>query len=239
MRIWLETPATGAREEIVLEGEGTSITRSGAVPAGGVVEYVLPAAAGEALHVQTVGYHAPVQIAVTGPKGESWSGEQGASEVYIFVAQVQLPQDGEYVVTLTVPEGAGATHFDVAFTLATGAFLDSDLLATPPERVDFEPGARSAILSGQLASGRAVKQYLLPASAGQTVTVTLDSGDVPVSLTLQEPGGAERFPEAFLEEGRYTVTHTLTVGETGDYLITLGKAEQTPGAIYELGITIR
>jgi hypothetical protein len=75
--------------------------------------------------------------------------------------------------------------------------LDSSMAAVPPERVELEPGANSAIISDRLPSGRAVKQYVLSASAGRTMTVMLDSGEVPVSLTLQEPGGAERFPEAF------------------------------------------
>lgn len=239
LRIWLEPPAPETQERISLEGEETTVTRSGALPAGGVTEYVVSASAGQTLHVQTVGYHAPVGITVTGPDGQSWSGEQGPSDVYIFVAQVELPEDGDYSVTLSLPEDAGATRFDVAFTLIPGAAPHSGLPAEPPERVEVEPGTSPVLLSGLLPSNRSLKQFVLSATAGQAMTVTLDSGAVPVSLILQEPGGAARFPEAFPEEGRFVITHTFALSETGDYLITLDKAEQTPSTAYELGITIR
>jgi hypothetical protein len=117
MRIWIEPVAEQIRERVVFESGENIATRSGALAESGVKEYVLSATAGQRLHVQKVGYNAPVAFTVTGPDGDAWSGEQGASDVYIFAAQRNLPQDGDYVVALSVPSGAGVTRFDVAFTV--------------------------------------------------------------------------------------------------------------------------
>jgi heat shock protein HslJ len=112
------TAANGSsRERVEIMPGATSATRSGDLPAGGIKEYVLSALAGQTIHVQTVGYNAPVEFTLTSPSGETWSGEPQPSDVYIFTVQVILPQDGDYVVMLSVPPDPGTTHYDVTFTI--------------------------------------------------------------------------------------------------------------------------
>jgi len=126
LRVWIYplSPQTGGRVEF--EPGATSAIRCGALPEGRVKEYVLTAAAYQTIHIQTVGYSAPVSFTLHGPAGATWSGESQASEVYMFTAQAVLPQDGDYMVTLFVPPDAGATRYDVAFT------IDSSPLPTIP-----------------------------------------------------------------------------------------------------------
>jgi hypothetical protein len=118
-------------ERVEFEPGISSTTRSGALVDSESKEYVLSAAAGQAIHIETVGYNAPVNFTLTGPAGETWSGEPHASEVYIFRAQVVLSQDGDYVATLSVPPNAVTTRYDVVFTIDP---------SYAPERVELETG---------------------------------------------------------------------------------------------------
>lgn len=108
----------------------------------------------------------------------------------------------------------------------------------PAERVVFEPGTTSAQFSGLLPSGLGVKQYVLAAQAGQIMNLELKSKEVPISLTIISPSGVQRFPEVVPAEDGYVVTHTFPLPESGDYQITLSKAEQTPSTNYTLDIVI-
>jgi hypothetical protein len=226
---------------VAFESGTNSATRSGALPEGGVKEYVLAGSAGQSIHIQTVGYNAPVGFSLTGPTGApvlNSPAEPQPSDVYIFIAQVLLPDDGDYVLRLSVPPGAGATRYDVAFTIT------NDPLPTPsagesPERVNFEPGADSAEHSGLLPSGSVLKQYVLTAQAGQTMTVDVTSDDVALSLTITTPGGIQRIPETFPADNGFRVSHEFTLTESGDYLVTLTKADHTPSTNYTVDFMIK
>lgn len=120
LRVWVESPDETGPEQIEFAPNATSTSRSGALPDGGTKEYVLAASAGQIMQVQTTGYSAPVAFTIHSPSGLSWSGEAQGSEVYTYTAQVTLPEDGDYMVTLSVPAGAGATRYDVTFTIDNG-----------------------------------------------------------------------------------------------------------------------
>jgi heat shock protein HslJ len=161
LHVSIDPIASPSQERVVFEPGSTSATRSGTLPPGGVKEYLLSAAAGQRLHLQTVGYTAPVHFTLRGPDGQSWSGEPGASDVYIFTVEVFLPETGDYVVTLTVPLEADATRYDAAFTIDA-----STQSSAPPERVEFESGSVSAQQSGPLPSGSGLKEYVLTGHVG-------------------------------------------------------------------------
>ena len=238
LRVSLEPLPSQGRERVEFENGATSATRSGTLAAGGVKENVLSAASGQSMHIQTTGYNAPVEFTLTSPAGGTWSGEKGAAGAHIFTLQVTLPQSGDYVVRLSVPQGAGSTRYDVAFTILEGPQPTSLSAGEPPERVVFEPGSIFAQRSGLLPSGVGIKQYVLAAEAGQTMTLELRSDDVPISLMITTPSSVQRFPETLPAEGGYQVTHTFTLLESGDYLVTLSKAEQTPSTNYTINFTI-
>lgn len=216
----------------------TSATRSADLPAGGVKAYVLRASAGQSMHVQTVGWSAPVNFTIRGPGGTTWHGEMGAADVFIFTAQVTLPEDGDYVVTLNVPPDARATRYDVVFTIVDGAPPATPAPTNPPERIQFAPGTTSAQRDGLLASGPGGLQYVLAASAGQTMIVDVTSDGAPLSLTITEPSGTQRFAELSQEPGGYRIGHQFVLPESGDYLVTVGKADHTPSTNYTVVFTI-
>lgn len=226
------TPAS--QERVVLESWATSTTRSGNLSAGETMEYLLSAAAGQRMHIQTVGYSAPVQFTLYGPDGHTWSGEPGASDVYIFTKEVFLPEDGDYMVRLSVPPENEPTRFDIVFT------VDNNLAPVEPsERVEFDSGTGTTQQSGLLPSGFGVKVYVVAARAGQTMTVNVTSADVPLSLMITTPSGVQRIPETSPAEGAYQISHSFTLAETGDYLVTLNKADHTPSTSYTIDFIIQ
>jgi hypothetical protein len=85
-----------------------------------------------------------------------------------------------------------------------------------------------------------VKQFVMRAEAGQTMTVDIFSDDVPLSMTITAPNGMQRIPEMFpVEGGGYRIGHEFTLPESGDYLVTLTKADQTPSTNYTADFTIK
>lgn len=239
---FVQAPATASinspepmpgRERVVFEPGATSATRSGTLNAGEVKEYVVIAAAGQRMHVQTTGYSAPVHFTLSGPDGHAWSGEPGGSDIYIFTQEVFLPEDGDYVVMLSVPAGEKSTRYDVALTVDIGSQSTE-----PPERVLFESGVTSVQRSGPFPNGAGVKQYVLAAREGQTMTVTLTSDGAPISLMITTPSGAQRIPETSPADGVHQISHSFSLAESGDYVVILNKADHTSSTNYEVTFLI-
>jgi heat shock protein HslJ len=131
------------------------------------------------------------------------------------------------------PEPSAAT-----MTVIPGTAMPSP--SEPPERIEFESGATAAQRSSLLPSGPGVKQYLLTGSAGQTMTVDVFSDGVPLSMTITLPNGMQRIPEVFPAEGDgYRIGHEFTLPESGDYLVTLTKADHTPSTNYTANFLIK
>lgn len=108
----------------------------------------------------------------------------------------------------------------------------------PPERVNFAPGATTAQLTSLLPSGPGVKQYVLAASANQTMTVDVFSDGAPLALTIQSPDGMRTIPEMMPKNGGYQIGHSMILPATGDYLVTLTKGDHTPSTNYTATFTI-
>lgn len=111
--------------------------------------------------------------------------------------------------------------------------------AEPPERIEFAPGTTSAQRSGLLPSGIGVKQYVLAGRAGQTMTVDATSDGVPLAMTIESPSGTSWIPEMMPVDGGYRIGQQLTLPQTGDYLVTLSKANHTPSTNYTITFTIQ
>lgn len=217
------------RERIEFDLVTSSATRSGDLPEGGAKEYVLPATAGQTLHIQAVGFNAPVEFTLSGPSGETWNSEQQAGDVDISTAQVILPQNGDYLVRLMVPQGGVATGYEITFTIETGSLSPIPTPAEPPETVNFANGATSAQRSGTLPSGPALKQYALAGNAGQELTVEINDAEVPIAISFTTPSGMTG----------YRSRHKLICDETGIYLVTLSKTGETPSTAYTVVFTIK
>jgi pimeloyl-ACP methyl ester carboxylesterase/heat shock protein HslJ len=140
---------------------------------------------------------------------------------------------------LNFTRSSGATSEPPAATMTTIPVTALPSPVDPPERIEFESGT-TAQRSGLLPSGLSVKQYVLAGSAGQTMTVDVFSDDVPLSMTITVPSGMQRIPEMSpADGGGYRVGHEFTLPESGDYLVTLTKADHTPSTNYTADFTIR
>jgi hypothetical protein len=233
------TPTAGSgssRERVEFEPGAISATRSGNLPAGGAKQYVLWAAAGQTMLVHTVGYNAPVEFTLTSPNGGTWSGELAPSEVYIFTVQVVLPQNGDYVTTLSVPPAAGATRYDVIFTISANSQPSTPPPVVSPERVRFAPGATSATRSGDLPAG-GIKDYVLWAAAGQSMHVQTVANNAPVEFTLTSPNG-ETWSGEPQPSDVYIFTMQVTLPHTGDYKVKLSVPPDTRATHYNVIFTI-
>jgi heat shock protein HslJ len=225
-----------SRERVNFAPDATSAMRSGDLPAGGMKGYVLWAAAGQSMHVQTVGYNAPVEFILAGPNGETWPGEPQPSDVYIFTVQVILPQTGDYAVTLSVPPAAGATRYDVIFTVSANSQPSTPPPVVSPERVNFAPGTTFATRSGDLPAG-GVKEYVLWASAGQSMHIQTVGYDAPVEFTLNSPNG-EIWSGEPQPSDVYIFTVQVVLPHTGDYRVRLSAPPDTMATHYDVTFTI-
>ena len=135
---------------------------------------------------------------------------------------------------------SGATPAPLAATMTVIPVTAMPSPSEPPERIEFESGTTSAQRGGLLPSGYGGKQYVLTANAGQTMTVDVFSDDVPLSMTITVPNGMQRIPEMSpAEGGGYRIGHEFTLSESGDYLVTLTKADHTPSTNYTADFTIK
>lgn len=221
-------------ERVEFEPGIATTTRSGVLAEGGYKKYVLAASAGQRIQIQTVGYDAPIHFTLRNYGGDTWSGEPQASGVYLYAVRVVLPEDGDYLVMLSTPLDMAGTRYDITFTLE-----DIWQPSEPPERVEFTNETNSAQISGLLPSGLTVKQYVLAAKEGQILTVNFVSDDVPISLTLTSPSGMLLFSEILQANGSSSGGNVHKLVETGDYLITLTKADHTPSTHYTMDFTIQ
>lgn len=133
------------------------------------------------------------------------------------------------------------------------------------EKVQFAKGASSAVIKGQL-RGDAMVDYLVPAAAGQTLSVKLQKTNAQNYLNVMPPGSTgsamfvgdsgENYSGVLPADGDYIVrvylmrpaarrgessNYTLTVGASGKALapITASKDALIPGTSYHASAKIK
>lgn len=236
LRVSIEPPPAQTRERVEFQPGATSATRSGVLSGGGVKEYELRGLAGQTMHVQTVGFNAPVEFTLTSPNGETWSGELQPSDVYIFTVQVILPHNGDYVVRLSVPQDTGATRYDVIFTISTISQPSTPPPVGSPERVNFAPGATSATRSGDLPAG-GIKEYVVWADVGQSMHVQTVGSNAPVEFTLRSPAG-ETWSGELQPSDVYIFTVQVVLPRHGDYVVRLSVPPDAEATHFDVTFTI-
>lgn len=237
LRVWIEALDQEPAERVRFAPGATSANRTGSLRAGSIQAYVLAAAAGQRMHVQSVGYNAPVHFTVRGPNGAVWPGEQLGAGVYVFAREILLPATGDYVVTLSVPQGEAATRYDVVVTI-DNAPTPTPVPTAPPQRVRFAPGAISAQRSGLLPTGPGDQAYVLAAVAGQRMTVEVNSDGSPLNFVIVGPDGS-RWPVAAAPSGNgYRAVTSISLPQWGDYRVMLSKGQHTPSTNFVVTFTI-
>ena len=222
------TSPSAETERIVFGPGEISASRSGVLEAaGGRKEFLLNAAAGQIMEVIASGDPVPVDLVITSPSGVRWFGEPFGYEGAMSIKTIVLPESGDYLIALSTPLAAPASNYEMSVTVVTPSPAGA-----PPERVTFAPGATSAMHRGGLLPG-GEKQYILGAAAGQVMTVRTTALQAPVNFTITTPGGATFPGEAFGSEV-YIFERSLTLPESGDYLVTVSSPAGAEPAIYEV-----
>jgi hypothetical protein len=219
------TPALpgASPERVDFEGRGAKQAgRSGALVAGGAKTYVLSALAGETLKVESFASGAPVNFVVTSPGGSTYAGESISTEPWAFERILLLSENGDYLVTVSSPGGANPTTYGISFLI--------EEVEAEPERVDFAPGETSATRTGVIEVGVHVKKYVLNASQGQRLrltvtTATPDDASISISVTLS---GTNEVLGSTGDDNSLTVE----IPVTGDYVVRLSTARAAGDTSY-------
>jgi hypothetical protein len=237
LRVERTPPVAAGPELVAVAVDAPAVARGGNLPAGGTASYVLAASPGQTMTVQAVGANAPVNVAVRSPGGTTWAGAPQAENPNVVTALFTAPEPGEYTVTLNAP--TGATSYNVTFALSATAPPLIPTPGPPPERVEWVPGTTTGDRTGQLPEGALRKQYIVNGVAAQTMTINVTSDSTPLELTIAGVSGAEQTATMNPIEAGFAVDYQYLLPETGDYLVTLSKADGTPPVNYTIQFTVQ
>jgi hypothetical protein len=160
-------PPSAGRPELVrlsFEPGGTSASVEGNIQAGGTIDYVINAMAGQMMMVSIMSPAMDVSLSVYGAQDKKpliglTSGDVNSSVI--------LPTTQDYIIEV----------------MSQGQASNFSLQVVIPARITFAPGATSATVQGTIVGG-AINRYLLRAMAGQTMTVVITSPHQDVLLTM-------------------------------------------------------
>jgi len=197
--------ATTEPTRIQFEPGTTSATVTGSIERDAVEHYVLRALAGQTMEVVITSLNNDVLLDVLGadgtvlkrhPVGQPyWRGELPSTQDY-FINDVSVGNETSYTLAVTI-----------------------SALEPEPARIQFEPGATSAVVEGSMEQPGAYHRYVLRALRGQRMVVHVSSAEWAVAISVEgEDGSFWSVP--FVEA-------TLTIEElpaTQDYVISLTTA---------------
>jgi hypothetical protein len=159
------TPApTPTPVRLSFEPGGTSASVEGTIPAGGTIDYVINAMAGQMMMIDIMSPNMDVSLTVYGAQDETTLIHATSGDVN---SNVVLPATQDYILEV----------------VSKGQTTNYSLQVVIPARIKFAPGATSATVQGTI-SGGAIVRYLLRAMAGQTMTVVITSPHQDVLLTI-------------------------------------------------------
>ncbi len=126
-----------------------------------------------------------------------------------------LSTSGEYFITITSSDGAAAYSLVVEILSTDEDDSDDSSVRENAERIQFAAGTSSATVSKQIAGGER-DPYVLRASEGQQMNVTVTSEELITGFMLTDPNGNT------LTRPDVAATEWIgTLPATGDYLITV------------------
>lgn len=156
---------------------------------------------------------------------ESFNGEQLAQGIGDHAAYL-LPETGDYLLKVT---GDAAVAYELFVS------IPADVTANVPERVQFEAGATSAVVSGE--SAASIPQYVVSAGAGQVLNLELAEG---VFLVAVRGADGQRLFD-FNDAQPYPSYGPIVLPTTQDYVISIlaiGSESYGINVPYELTIEI-
>lgn len=191
-------PTTGSvtltGKRLAMQSGATSVQVNGSVSAGGRVSYLANAGAQQLMMVMLTSAATDLALEVQAPGGSYLIKTSDATAYW----QGFLPSSGDYRIGVVSPSA------DANFILSV----------TIPARVNFAAGANSATLDGKIA-GRDVNTYLLRALKDQTMTVTIDSNNDDVFLTIYGLQDGNPYVRSVMGQA----SHSFKLPMTQDYVI--------------------
>lgn len=199
----------------------TSAQVSGQVSGQLSAGYILGAASGQTMNITLDNG----TLTVVSPSGIPLVRGTVTAEAIRSFSQI-LPETGDYVVYVSAPAGSGTVNFNMNVAI-TGTPDRNDA----QERISFQPGATGAQVSGSL-SGVQTHNYVLYASASQTMSLTVDTG----TLTVVSPSGIPLVRGTVVSQPVRTFSQVLP--ESGDYRVSVNVPGGAGSINYTLTVSI-
>ena len=205
----------------------TSAELAGTIAQGTTNPYLVQAQQGQTLTVTLTSPNNDVQLRIGGQDGSVLKRAEDGAPTWTG----QLPTTQGYLIEAVAVGAATNYTLQVAYKPLTSN--------STAERIAWTPGTPATERSGPLAAGTITKQYVLNATAGQSLTINLTSDSTPLNLTINSPTGMIWTATMNPASNGYAVNYPLTLPETGDYSVTLAKADQSPAVNYTLRFTLQ
>lgn len=212
---------------ITFASGATSAQVTGNVGGYTVIRYVIGAGAGQSMQVSVTSPTNNVYLSVVAPSGAILASAPAGAKSF----NGTLTEAGDYIFRVSTTPGAAWTTYQLDVSI-TGTPLPTPLPTDTTQRIQFAPGAISAVVSGRI-DGFQIRNYLLRALAGQTMIVSVASPAGDAYLTVVSPGGS---PLARAQAGAQSFNGALP--ETGDYRLSVLSPSGTAHTNFVLSVTV-
>lgn len=156
------SPGTGVTRIVFAPG-ATEASVLGSLPGGASQQFAVSALAGQTMMLDLSSSSGNSSVSVTGAQGINPQVVRSSGTGWLGI----LTANEDYIITVNA--GASPTNFGLSITI--------------PVRITFAPGGISKTVTGTTSQRRTVT-YLLRASAGQTMTATLNAPAGTLGLTI-------------------------------------------------------
>ncbi len=214
---------SGPITRITFPAGGTSATVNGSISGPNFANYLLAANAGQYMNITVASPSGQAYLTVVSPGGSPLARAQAGAQAF----SGQLPETGDYRLTVSNPSANVNTTFTLTVTVTGSASSGGTT-----QRITFPSGATGTTVSGQLDAPNMLN-YLLEASAGQYMQVSVTSPAGSAYLTVVSPGGS---PLARAQAGAQAFNGTLP--ESGDYRLTVSSPDGTAHTPFTLSISV-
>src|SRR3990170_7917573 len=185
--------------------------------------FILPDMTVSVPHIGSVGriYGRPCISSYTVQSGDTWNSIAQKPEHNADVEVLQTRNPGALLVgrVLIIPlNSAGGSSTPVATPIQT-------------IRLNIPPGSTSVTQPGTLAP-QGIVRYLVNATQGQIMTVTVTAPANAVAMAVYDPGGTA------IKSADATLTWSGTIPQTGDYRIDIGSVTSSTSVLYTLVVSL-
>lgn len=202
----------------------TSASVSGQVDGSNMVTYLLNAQAGQSMQVSVSSSSGNAYLTVVSPLGSPLARAQAGAQSFSGT----LPETGDYTLQVSAFSGTPLTNFTL-YVSVTGS---PQYVRAATERITFAPGSNSGQATGSV-GGYDVNYYLVAASAGQQIQVSVSTPNTRAYLSFYTPSG-----NALARAQTAARSYNGTLPETGDYQIRISTNPGGPTVNYVVSVTI-